>query len=224
MNKIIYSIIMLGFAPLATIAQINENERETPNWEEQGHYYMKKSKTQKAVAYSMMFGGFTLFVSAGMTHVSLLEDEADGPLAVMSLGLVSMISSYPFFFSGAKNKGKAIAYFQNPGSLDANQRNQLLAQYRKKSKTNAIIGCTLLGAAITAPILASTVGEGSGTSSSIAAITTFTGVFGCIPFFMASSRNKGSVTILTRTEHMSSSFFKNSGSHRSIGIGIPIGK
>jgi hypothetical protein len=45
------------------------------------------------------------------------------------------------------------------------------------------------------------------------------GIFVSIPFFMEAAKNKGRVSILTRTEHLPTSFIQGSGTHRSIGIG-----
>jgi hypothetical protein len=220
MKKLIYLVIFLDLVSIPIQAQqINDPINREYEWKEQGKFYLKKSKFQKGLAYAMMFGGFALVFTGLAITPSIWEERNDSEgLVVASFGLASMITSYPVFFSAAKNKGKSDIYFLKVNSLDHHRRDQLSRQYKKKAKTNAIIGATLIGAAVAAPIIATSV---EGSSGTIASITIFAGVFGSIPFFMASSRNKGRLSILTRTEKVSNSFLKG-GTHKSVGISIPL--
>ena len=152
------------------------------------------------------------------------EDENNPNVdALILAGAVSIGISYPLFTSGSKANGRAEMLYMDP---DPAKAAELTKQYQQKARTNSIIAWSLLGTGILTPLILRTSAdeyEGMSNTAETISLITSLGVFVSIPFFMEAAKNKGRISILTRTEHLPTSFIQGSGTHRSIGIGFPIG-
>ena len=75
--------------------------------------YLKKSKTQKTVAWVLLGTGTAMTIGgviAGRNGVDDIDpNEATNGAALIVGGIVLDIASIPFFISGAKNKQRAMA-------------------------------------------------------------------------------------------------------------------
>lgn len=70
--------------------------------------YLKKSKNQKIVAFSLAGGGIVVWL-AGVSKYMDQDDNVDGGgEAAMVIGGVSPLASIPFFIASSKNKKKAM--------------------------------------------------------------------------------------------------------------------
>jgi hypothetical protein len=186
-------------------------------------YYQKKSDGQTG-------GGCALFlVGSGITVVAFTvknDEWYDLPKVFLLplAGFTTMAMGGGLLISGSKYKGRAEMLYLNP---DPEKAAALVNEYNRKARKNSIIGFSLLGIGIIVPsILLHTADdyEGMGqTAQTVSNITMACAVIS-IPFLMEAAKNKGRISILTKTDHISASFLQNSGTHRSIGIGIPIGK
>lgn len=76
------------------------------------NYYLHKSKNQKTTGYVLLGSGAALIITAGIIHGKSVKANGaflnfDG-LGFEALGLLSMLSSIPFFAWSSKNKRKNI--------------------------------------------------------------------------------------------------------------------
>ena len=98
MRKIIFFLTLLPFV----IKSFSQPQALTKD------YYLKKSKTQKAVAWILLSGGTALAVGGAISfvHNDLYGSNSATDISgfVMLGGVVSDIVSIPFFLSSAKNK------------------------------------------------------------------------------------------------------------------------
>ena len=74
--------------------------------------YLKKSKKQKTIAWTMLAGGMTIgFI--GLTQINLAGSDGDinnTPGTIMFFtGVASSLASIPFFIASSKNKKKAMS-------------------------------------------------------------------------------------------------------------------
>ena len=86
--------------------------------------YLKKSKNQKTVAWSLLGGGFALFITAAASAspadngeeilpglvVDTTPEEINystGEAVLLATGTAAMLASIPFFIAAKKNKEKA---------------------------------------------------------------------------------------------------------------------
>lgn len=87
--------------------------------------YLKKSKTQKKIAFIMLGGGAALFLTGivipkgELVHSGFLGDDYknDGIKGGLELtGIISMLVSIPLFIASSKNKKKAmsVSFKNNP--------------------------------------------------------------------------------------------------------------
>ena len=175
-------------------------------------------------------GGFVLFVIGGAGYIGAItakNDNLDDLTRNMLLSIVAgagVGAGCSLLISGAKNKGYAEMLYTNPDPLKAAQ---LAKEYARNAKKNSIIGLSLFGIGIIVPLtLMFTADDIEGMSPTAQTVTKISVISFCvsIPFLMEAEKNKGRLSILTRTEHISTSFMQNTGAHRSIGIGFPIGK
>lgn len=90
--------------------------------------YLKKSKTQKTVAWVLLGVGTSMIVGGIIAGRNAVDDtsldEATNGAALIAGGLVVDIVSIPFFIAGAKNKGRA---------MSVTLRNDLVPQLQKSA-------------------------------------------------------------------------------------------
>ncbi|CAN5826764.1 hypothetical protein BH10BAC2_BH10BAC2_49020 [soil metagenome] len=93
--------------------------------------YLKKSKTQKTVAWVLLGAGTSMIVGgiiAGRNAVDDVSfDEASNGAALIGGGLVVDLVSIPFFISGARNKGRAMSVTMRNDFVPQLQRNALVS-------------------------------------------------------------------------------------------------
>jgi hypothetical protein len=71
--------------------------------------YLKKSKHQKAAAWTMFAGGAAVIAIALAVAASDLQSSGNGAKVFLAVGGASMIGSVPFFLAAGKNKRNAAA-------------------------------------------------------------------------------------------------------------------
>ena len=119
MKKIVTSTMLLAFA-ITSFGQIETTSNQVPIQTD----YLKKSKTQKTVAWIFLGTGVAVFTGGMIAHynhvnnINTWDDLAkgiesafgyDGYTAVAGLGLIIAGGSIPFFILSSKNKKKAHA-------------------------------------------------------------------------------------------------------------------
>ena len=101
--------------PLALLLFIVKSFGQTPALSKD--YYLKKSKTQKTVAWVMLGGGVAM-TTVGIVTISNYDpslsdpfgvEQNTGPAIVAIVGIASALGSIPFFISSAKNKRRALS-------------------------------------------------------------------------------------------------------------------
>lgn len=225
LKKIIIIVLLLALGNNAAFAQkLPDPTTRNMSRMELADYYTQKSKRSKALGYSLFGGGLLLGIIGTSVAVGDVFDNNNNSneglaVATFLIGSASMIASWPVLASGAKHKGRAEMLYMNP---DPTKTGDLASMYKKKATTNSIIAWALVGNAILLPIIlgSNEYNETQSTISTIAAL----GGFASIPFFMEAAKNKGRVSILSRTEHVPTSYINGSGTHRSIGFAFPFGK
>jgi len=88
--------------------------------------YLKKSKKQKTIAWTMLAGGMTIgFI--GLTQINLAGSDGDinnTPGTIMFFtGVASSLASIPFFIASSKNKKKA---------MSVSLKNELISRIHEK--------------------------------------------------------------------------------------------
>ena len=109
--------------------------------------------------------------------------------------------------------------YLNPDPKKAASLEQL---YSRRARTNSIIAWSLLATGLILPMALSG-DEYNSTTDKIASISRF-GIIASLPFFMEAAKNKGRISVLTHTERVTNSYIPGPSMHRSIGLGLPIGK
>ena len=115
MKKVILSLtLVLIFAKM--FGQIEASKTFSKD------YYLKKSKTQKKVAWILLTGGTIMAVGGAIVFDNswYSDSYATTDIAgfVMLAGVITDIACIPFFISAAKNKGRAAsASFSSPKLL-----------------------------------------------------------------------------------------------------------
>jgi hypothetical protein len=105
-------ILTLCIALSFTVNVFSQKDTSVPNAAMKTDY-LKKSKTQKTIAWVLLGSGIVLIGAGiivgenGVNDVSL--NEATSGAALIVAGAVVDIASIPFFILGAKNKRKALA-------------------------------------------------------------------------------------------------------------------
>ena len=192
---------------------------------EMASYFQHRSRVQKSKGYALLFAGtFLTTFGASMGAAYGWDTEGIGSVVAISVvGLAALGASIPILSSGAKARGRYQILMQNP---DPNEIDLLAKNYKRLSRNNSIAGFIFLGGGLILPPILKSSGDPSGTSksASVTSVISRLGILISIPFFMEASKNKGRLSILTRKEQIPTSFMQNTGAHRSIGIGIPIGK
>ncbi len=98
---------LLSLINNSSSAQVLDSTKDqTPSTYEM---YKLKAQTNKTLAWIMLGSGFALAAGGMSTNISSgwgVEDKNKG-LGVATFGMVSMLSSIPFFIAGGKNKRKA---------------------------------------------------------------------------------------------------------------------
>lgn len=194
---------------------------------EMGDHFQKKGRNLKAGGFTLMgVGGLLVMAGSAMAVNDLFNESgnAETGAVLFFLGIGSMAASYPILAAGARNKGKAEILYLDP---DQEQNRKLTETYTRKARINSIIAWSLLGSGFLIPLAlqntTNSYGEKGQAAQTVSSISSL-GIFVSIPFFMEAAKNKGRVSILTRTERIASSTLQGPGTHRSIGIGIPINK
>lgn len=124
MKKFI-TIFLLIFFAVKTFSQVDTSTTRTFLKTD----YLKKSKTQKTIAWALVAAGTTLIVIGGTigTHgvedVSLNDAEAGGGLIIA--GAVIDLGSIPLFIAGAKNKRRAMSVTINNEFVPRLQQNMI---------------------------------------------------------------------------------------------------
>jgi hypothetical protein len=94
--------------------------------------YLKKSKTQKTVAWVLLGSGTTMIISGVIVGRNSVEDpdinKAFNGGALILGGILVDIISIPFFIASAKNKGR---------SLSVSFKNELVPRVRQSSLVQA---------------------------------------------------------------------------------------
>ncbi len=85
-------------------------------------YFMKKSKTQKTVAWSLLGGGTVLFIAGSAALGSALNgngetESANFGAVAMFLGTIAPLASIPVFIASGNNRRKAEASLQLKPSI-----------------------------------------------------------------------------------------------------------
>lgn len=194
---------------------------------EMGDHFQKKSRGLKTGGFTLMGVGVLMVAAGTSIAVNDLFNErgnAETGAGLFFLGIGSMAASYPILAAGARNKGKAEMLYMNP---DPEQTRKLTETYTRKARTNSIIAWSLLGSGFIIPLAlqqtTNSYGEKSQAVETVSAVSSMC-IYISIPFFMEAAKHKGRVSILTRTERIAASTLKGTGTHRSIGISIPISK
>lgn len=112
MRIILFSALLLLFSSDLTAQKLPENNsRNLADTDLQlGQSYLKKSRTQKIVGFSLLGAGFGALAGVVILEASgnyYNSDYYDAESAVVGIGLSMMVTSIPFFIIGAKNKGRA---------------------------------------------------------------------------------------------------------------------
>ena len=189
-------------------------------------YFHYKSKSLKGVGFTLLGAGACIAIVGTVIAINgnvLESDMATGGLLAIA-GLATMGISYARLASGSKAKGRAEMLYVNP---DASKIESLTKSFNRKAWTHSVIAWSLLGTGIVLPIILQNSADpyyGMSKTAETVSVISMLGIFVSIPFFMEAAKNKGRVSVLTRTEHLPTSFIQGSGTHRSIGIGFPIGK
>ena len=106
MKKIIFSL-MLVFIFAEIFGQTEAGKTFSKD------YYLKKSKTQKKVAWILLTGGTIMAVAGAISFSESWDSDSytttDISGFIMLAGIVSDIVSIPFFISSAKNKRRALS-------------------------------------------------------------------------------------------------------------------
>jgi len=100
--------------------------------------YLKKSKTQKTIAWTMLGAGTVMVVAGVVTAGNADSNPYPLPIpptdkkfyngaALIATGLILDLVSIPFFISGAKNKGRA---------MSVTMRNDLVPQLQKNARVS----------------------------------------------------------------------------------------
>lgn len=192
-----------------------------------GDYFQKKGRSLKGGGYALIgAGGLLMTVGTAIAMNDMFSESGSGGFSAGTfyLGMGCIAGAYPVLSAGARNKGKAEMLYMNP---DPEQTRKLTESYTRKARTNSIIAWSLLGSGILIPLAlqntTNSYGEKGQAAQTVSSISSL-GIFVSIPFFMEAAKNKGRVSILTRTERIASSTLQGPGTHRTIGIGFPIGK
>ena len=116
MKKIVISTMLLAFA-IASFGQLDTAPKPALMQAD----YLKKSKTQKTVAWIFLGTGVALFTGGMIAHYNHVNNPDDfedaiesafgydNATAVAGLGLIVAGGSIPFFIVSSKNKKKAHA-------------------------------------------------------------------------------------------------------------------
>jgi len=71
--------------------------------------YLKKSKTQKLVAFTLLGGGSITWLAGFSKNMNQNDNKDGGGGAAMIIGGVAALSSIPLFIVASKNKKKAMS-------------------------------------------------------------------------------------------------------------------
>jgi hypothetical protein len=179
--------------------------------------YLQKSSSNKALGYIFLGIGTAFTAGAIAAGQSASLDDIGSVTALAAGALVSYGLGIGKLSKGARYKGMASMIAEDP---DPASKATLLRTYKNKATVNSILGWSVLAGGIVTTILVNTNGaEGDVERYGGIAIS-----FASLPFFMSAGNAKGRVSILTRTERIASGNLQGAGTHRSIGIGIPISK
>ena len=86
--------------------------------------YLKKAKTQKIIAFSLLGGGSIAWIAGASKYMNQEDNVDGGGEAAMIIGGLAALGSVPLFVMAAKNKKKA-------GSLSF--KNQMIPQLQNNS-------------------------------------------------------------------------------------------
>ena len=112
MNKLILFIAFFSFQVTSFSQQVTPKPPLTHDG------YMKKSKSQKTVAWILVGGGATMITTGfliGSKQVeedpfgALISDEVGASVVLILVGIAATLTSIPLFISSGKNKRRAAA-------------------------------------------------------------------------------------------------------------------
>jgi hypothetical protein len=110
MKRIIFSLALL----LLVVKLFAQTETSKPISKD---FYLKKSKTQKTIAWSLLVGGTVMAVAGGASFDNSWNSGSytatDVSGFIMLAGVVADIASIPFFISSGKNKKRALSVALN---------------------------------------------------------------------------------------------------------------
>ena len=69
--------------------------------------YLKKSKTQRIIAFSLLGGGAITWLAGASKNMNQNDNIDGGGETAMVVGVIAVVTSIPFFIMASKNKKKA---------------------------------------------------------------------------------------------------------------------
>jgi len=102
MKRLVVLSLLLCFS-LMTFSQQNMEPTRSHSKED----YLKKSKTQRIIAYSLLGGGIIAWLAGASKNMNQNDNIDGGGETAMVVGGIAVATSIPFFIMASKNKKKA---------------------------------------------------------------------------------------------------------------------